>query len=104
MYVLRLSIIFLPGRVFLALSFFPFNCLYHGSLSLSGLQSSARKSGYSLIGVPLCVTNCFSLAFEILSLSLISEEQGFSLPPEIKAPPQNEIKEVEIGKKTIRIL
>lgn len=41
---------------------------------------------------------------EILSLSLISEEQHSSLPPEIKAPAQNEIKEVEIGKKTIRIL
>ena len=52
------------------LVFFPFNSLYHGSLSLSGLQISARKSGYSLIGVPLYVTNCFSLAFKILSLSL----------------------------------
>ena len=70
MYVLQLWIIFLPGRVFLAFSFFPFNSLYHGSLSLSGLQISARKSGYSLIGVPLYVTNCFSLAFKILSLSL----------------------------------
>ena len=50
----------------------------------------------------LTTTQC-SPNIEILSLSLISEEQGFSLPPEIKAPPQNEIKEVEIGKKTIRI-
>ncbi|KAL1288476.1 IL1RL1 [Ovibos moschatus] len=30
----------------------------------------------------------------------VTEERGFSLPPEIKAPPQNEIKEVEIGKPT----
>ncbi|KAM9722374.1 interleukin-1 receptor-like 1 isoform 3-T4 [Dama dama] len=30
----------------------------------------------------------------------VTEEQGFSLPPEIKAPAQNEIKEVEIGKPT----
>nr|XP_005900000.1 PREDICTED: interleukin-1 receptor-like 1 [Bos mutus] len=28
----------------------------------------------------------------------VTEEKGFSLPPVIKAPPQNEIKEVEIGK------
>ena len=51
----------------------------------------------------LTTTQC-SPNIEILSLSLISEEQGFSLPPVIIVPPQNEIKEVEIGKKTIRIL
>ncbi|KAB0380936.1 hypothetical protein FD755_008720 [Muntiacus reevesi] len=31
---------------------------------------------------------------------IVTEERGFSLPPEIKAPAQNEIKEVEIGKPT----
>ena len=57
------------GRVF---TFFPFITLNISCHSLLACRVSAEKSADSLMGVPLYVTSCFSLAvFNILSLSLI---------------------------------
>ena len=62
----------LPGKAFLVGGFFPFYYFnYFMSLPLA-CSVSAEKPVDSVMGIPLCVTCCFSLAaFNILFLSLI---------------------------------
>ena len=62
----------LPGRVFLAVGFFPCRTLNISRHSLLACKVSAEKSADSLMGFPLYVTCCLSLAaLRILCLSLI---------------------------------
>ena len=64
----------LLGRVILVVGFFPFISLNMSCHSLLACRVSAEGSAVNLMGIPLYVICCFSLAaFNIFSLHLISD-------------------------------
>lgn len=57
----------LPGRVFLVIDFFPFSTLQAKRQWHDPFKIPAKKSAYSLMRLPSCVTTCFPIAaFRIL--------------------------------------
>ena len=64
----------LAGWSNLGCRFFPFITLYMSCHSLLACRVSAERTAVNLMGIPLCVICCFSLAvFNIFSLYLISD-------------------------------